>query len=125
MLVAAVVMLLVVAMMTTGFLLVVAAHTRVLGDEHRRTEALNLAEAGVEIALARLNHDPGYRGERNVPLGRGVIDVRVRRSGSRFVIDAWGRVAGPNRELTRRVQVTARRDLLGRLATETWQEFSR
>ena len=125
MLMAAVVMLLVIAMMTTAFLLVVAAHTRVLSDEHRAAAALNLAEAGVEIALARLDHNPAYRGERHVSLGDGTIDIRVQRRGGRFVIHAWGHVAAPTREIVRHVRVTARRDLLGRLVTETWQELSR
>jgi len=126
MMIAAIILLLVIATMTAGFLIVVTAHTQVLGDEHRRTMALNLAEAGVEIALAKLQADERYRGEKPLAFAGGDIEIEVTSSGRRFDINSRGRVEGSRRVISRRVRVVCRQPLMGdTLAVETWQEFSR
>jgi len=125
MMIAAVIMLLVIATMTAAFLLVVTAHTRVLGDEHRRTAALNLAEAGVEIALARMQTDAGYSGEPGVRLDGGTLDIEVWQQGNDFAINARGRVQTSGREITRRVRVAGHKTFFGDSRLDTWQELSR
>ncbi len=47
-----------------------------------RTKALNIAEAGVEMAIWKLNNVPGYVGEVSTPFGEGEYNVTVTNTSS-------------------------------------------
>jgi Tfp pilus assembly protein PilX len=68
-------------------------------NEQRRTwhreQAFQLAEAGLEHAIARLRTNPaGYTGETDVPLGAGAFSVQVTRptGADTYVLESWGRL---------------------------------
>jgi len=61
-----------------------------------REQAFQLAEAGLEQAIAALRAAPGhYTGEANVPLGPGTFTVTIQPGAESGVyqIDAWGTLA--------------------------------
>ncbi|HIE53495.1 MAG TPA: hypothetical protein EYP85_17215 [Armatimonadetes bacterium] len=117
--------LLLIGGLAAGFLALVAAQQAALVREHKATVARNLAEAGLELAAVKLSRDDRYRGEREVPLGRGTFDLIVKRVGEEYLITATGRVptVGEAR-LERTVRVRARRTEGGvEWMPDTWQEL--
>ncbi len=70
--------LLVVALVTMGTLLgytgaQIAAHR----DSVYQEQGLNIAEAGVEVAIWKLNNQANYSGETNISYGNGVFTATV------------------------------------------------
>lgn len=67
--------------------------------QHRRSwhheQAFQLAEAGLETAVAALRVSPGeYQGEADVPLGAGHFSVTVAPGGGpgAYTLESWGRL---------------------------------
>ena len=70
----------------------------------RRQICLNIAEGGVDKALAELRTNPnGYRGEKNTSLGAGRFSVEVKRGGEAgtYIILATGELADGGPVLSR------------------------
>jgi len=61
--------------------------------------ARQLAEAGIENAVACLRIDPNYSGEDNTPLGGGRFSVAVTRQGRGYRLAATGEVVHEGRVL--------------------------
>ncbi len=74
-----------------------------------RTQALNIAEAGIEAAIWKLNNVPGYTGETNTTYNNGTYDITITNlSGSERLIRASAYVPNQANAIGRRVvQVTA------------------
>lgn len=72
--------------------------------------ARQLAEAGLDNALARLRVDAAYAGEQNTPLGAGRFSVEVARNGGVFRIVSTGEVVFEGRVM-RAAVVRARVEL--------------
>jgi len=74
-----------------------------------RAQALSIAEAGLELAVWKLNNQPGYSGESATAYGAGQYTVTVTNlSGSSRLIRADAYVPNANRPTAKRsVQVTA------------------
>ncbi|HYC29163.1 MAG TPA: hypothetical protein VEB42_10105, partial [Chitinophagaceae bacterium] len=47
-----------------------------------RTQALSIAEGGLELAIWKLNNQPGYSGETNTVYGNGTYNVTITNLGS-------------------------------------------
>jgi hypothetical protein len=77
------IMLMVLALLAIGSLLSASFYTMLnagLSDAYQRARlqtAMNLADAGLEKAVASLRAVPGYAGEENTWLGEGVFSVAV------------------------------------------------
>jgi hypothetical protein len=75
------IMLMVLALLAIGSLLSASFYTMLnagLSDAYQRPRlqtAMNLADAGLEKAVASLRIDPGYAGEEGSRLGEGVFSV--------------------------------------------------
>jgi len=98
------VVVLLVALLATvvmGHLQVNTEELQLLQNHAHGTEALALAEAGLNDALARLRQDPGWKaGLMDVPLGRGSYTVVVKGSTvTSTAVTAQGFVARVEAEL--------------------------
>lgn len=62
---------------TTALIGSVSASVRLERHRHHATDALMLAEAGLEKAVYELNQSPSYLGENDTPLGNGTFSVSV------------------------------------------------
>lgn len=98
-LVVALAYLLLISMFATAFLRMVRMNMADAFNEEARIEATNMAQAGIEKAVAELRRDPGYRGETDTPLGDGSFTVRVEPSAEagRYRLVARGRGEAPQR----------------------------
>jgi Tfp pilus assembly protein PilV len=98
-LVVALAYLLLISMFATAFLRMVRMNMADAFNEEARIEATNMAQAGIEKAVAELRRDPGYRGEKDTPLGDGSFTVRVEPSAeaARYRLVARGRGEAPQR----------------------------
>lgn len=77
-LIAAMMYLSALTLFAAGFLSMIHVNLRTAGEAEARQVAMNLAEAGIDRALAGLRADPaGYRGEQDTPLGPGTFSVEV------------------------------------------------
>lgn len=61
----------------TALISYVVVYSRSANESVASTEALDLAEAGIDHAAYRLNQSPTYSGETNTPLGSGVFTISV------------------------------------------------
>ena len=62
-----------------------------------REQAFQLAEAGLEHAVAALRKDPaGFTGVSDVPIGAGTYSVKVApdSEAGRYIVESWGRLDG-------------------------------
>ncbi|MFO7973998.1 MAG: pilus assembly PilX N-terminal domain-containing protein [Candidatus Hydrogenedentota bacterium] len=98
-LVIALVYLLFLSMFATAFLRMVRMNMADAFNEEARIEATNMAQAGIEKAVAELRRDPSYRGEKDTPLEGGSFTVRVEPSAEagRYRLVARGRGEAPQR----------------------------
>jgi hypothetical protein len=98
-LVVALAYLLFLSMFATAFLRMVRMNMADAFNEEARIEATNMAQAGIEKAVAELRRDPGYRGEKDTPLGDGSFSVRVEplAEPGRYRVIARGRGEAPQR----------------------------
>ena len=62
------------------------------GKTVKTETARQLADAGIEKAVAMLRADAAYAGESNTPLGAGRFTVRVTREGAAYTISSLGEV---------------------------------
>ncbi|MDO8589377.1 MAG: hypothetical protein Q7T82_20330 [Armatimonadota bacterium] len=89
------------ALATLIFMIAIACLGRVAASysqvsmRHGRTNALFLAEAGVQSAGQRLLADTAYAGEKNVSMPTGSFDVSVVRSGAGYSVTSKGRAKSP------------------------------
>ena len=89
-----------------------------LNSMNQHQSAYNLAEAGIDKALAELRMNPAYDGEHNVPLGDGSFTVTVQKSGPyKYEIESIGFLQVEGRpkaqvRLAAHVVTNARGDLL-------------
>ena len=78
------------------FILTTAALNLVRYDQHlanqsyRVNQARQIAEAGVDLAIRRLNDDSNYIGETDILLGDGTLTITISGSGSNRTIEAYG-----------------------------------
>ncbi|MFA6512171.1 MAG: choice-of-anchor R domain-containing protein [Patescibacteria group bacterium] len=71
-------LILAVVIATTAVLLSkIAFGNNTVRHQERAAETREVAEAGIEYAIDKLNTDPGYGGEMDVPFGDGVMDIAV------------------------------------------------
>jgi len=78
-LIAALVYLAVVTAFATAFITAIDRGMDIQHTAERHMICRNLAQGGVDLAIAELGKDPGYSGTRAMPLGEGEITVRVTR----------------------------------------------
>ena len=69
--------LLILSLFAVAFLRLVRLNMADAFNEEARIEAINLAQAGIEKAVAELRRDSTYRGETNTWLGDGFFRVAV------------------------------------------------
>ena len=94
-LVAALALVFLIFLITTLCLGRVAASYTAITMRHDRTNALFLAEAGIQKAGQRLLADSSYRGERGTRLPTGYFDVRITESDGGYVVTATGHADSP------------------------------
>lgn len=86
--------------------------------------AFNLAEAGIDKAIAELNRSPSYLGEEDTSLGEGTFSVSVLRSeknaGEMFIISTGYLPHSLEPKAKRTVKVTIQRQN-GSLVITSWQ----
>lgn len=80
-----------------------------------RAQALNIAEAGIEAAVWKLNNQQGYNGESGTVYGAGVYNITITNlSGSSKLLKAEAAVPSTTSPLARRtVQITITTDAVG------------
>jgi hypothetical protein len=61
----------------TTFMTISSTETQIALNERAAAQAVLLAEAAIQKAIARLNANPAYGGETNTPLGGGTFTVQV------------------------------------------------
>jgi hypothetical protein len=96
------------ATMTGSFANTIISSARIARIDTESTQALHLAEAGIDRAISALNQNTNYSGEVDTALGSGVFTVVVTTSGNQKVITSTGYVpnsASPRAEKS--VRVTA------------------
>lgn len=93
------------------------------GKDAKTEVARQLAEAGIEKAVATLRANPAYTGEERTPLGAGRFTVAVRRDGEAFAISSVGEVVF-HEEVKHRAALGARLvlDVSGMVRSFTWGE---
>lgn len=94
--------------MTSAFTNTMVSSARVVRSATQSAQALHLAEAGIDRAIAALNENQSYTGENDTSLGNGTFSVSVTNSGSQKKIISTGYIpnrASPRAEKT--VQVLA------------------
>ncbi len=75
---------------------------------YRRTQALHLAESGIDWAIRQLNDNSFYTGENDTALGSGKITIAVSGTGSFRTIDSYGSITtASGQAYTRHVRVDA------------------
>lgn len=91
--------LLLLSLFATAFLRTVRMNMADAFNGEAQIEAANLAQAGVEKALAELRRDPAYRGESDTSLGDGRFTVRVEplAEAGRYRVTAQGHGEAPQR----------------------------
>lgn len=99
----------IIATVTIGFLNYYISSIRSERVAFTSAQALALAEAGVDVAINKLNEDAGYSGESEVPLGDGVFSVSVTSiDGNTKRLTATGYVPDSTNPITtKEVQVTS------------------
>ncbi len=94
--------------------------------QERTVLARNLAEAGIDKALAELKSgNAAYTGETNTPLGQGTFSVSVTRGAlqGEYIIESTGSIlGGPITVATSRVKVRAVISPSGGIRKLAWQE---
>ncbi|MFB3896214.1 MAG: hypothetical protein ACE14V_07925 [bacterium] len=91
---------------------------------YHNTQALNLAEAGVEKAIYELNHTGGsYTGEKNTSLGAGKFTVTVKSGQGGYKIMAIGETRSAKKYTGKKI-ITAQiqRSSNGHWKIISWQE---
>lgn len=93
------------------------------GKDAKTEVARQLAEAGVDKAVAMLRTNPAYTGEERSPLGAGRFTVAVLRDGEAFAISSVGEVLF-RRDVMRRAVLEARLvlDPSGKVRSFNWGE---
>lgn len=124
----------VIAMSTVvgAFVLASASTIAPFAREVRRAaasdQALTFADAGALLAQAALAHDPTWAGVVDLPLERGLVTLRVERSGEGFVVTSTASadgslVGGPGTRITRSIRATLRASTPGgALQVVGWEE---
>lgn len=99
--------LLLLSLFATAFLREVRTNMADAFNEEARIEATNLAQAGVEKAVAELRREPAYRGETHTRLGDGSYSVSVEPLGApgHYRIVAQGRGDAPQRRYAHAEQI--------------------
>jgi hypothetical protein len=94
--------------MTGAFTNTIVSSTRIARTGTETTQALHLAEAGIDRAITALNANPNYTGETNTALGSGAFSVTVATVGAQKTITSTGyipSVASPR--VQKKVRVSA------------------
>lgn len=91
------------------------------GKDAKTEVARQLAEAGIDKAVAMLRVNPAYAGEEPTPLGAGRFTVSVQRDGAAFTISSLGEAVFQE-EVKHRAALDARLELgvSGEVRTLTW-----
>lgn len=123
-LVLAVVALVIVTMFATALLTGYRQTKQRAGDSERQLICANLAEAGLDKAIAELRANPdAYRGEADTMLGRGTFSVEVLPSATpgQFEIRSTGAIGGgaPARA---QIVATVAFDASGQLRALRWED---
>lgn len=127
-----VILLMVLALLAVGSLLSASFYTLLnigLSDAYQRARvqtAMNLADAGLESAVASLRLDKAYSGEENTPLGEGVFSVTAT-AGTKpgaWRIVSTGIFQPGQRSYRAKAQVVAdlQLDAQGRVLALNWRE---
>jgi hypothetical protein len=95
-------------------------------EREQRQVCLNLAEAGVDKAVAELRVKPSYEGEKNTPLGEGFFNVIVKpgEKAGTWLIRSNGRISD-KQHVFARARVAAEVTLApsGAVSRLTWREL--
>ena len=127
-----VILLMVMALLAIGSMLTASFYALLnvgLSDAYQRARvqtAMNLADAGLEKAVAALRTDPGYAGEENTWLGEGVFSVAAT-AGAKpgtWQIVSTGTFRPKLRSFHAKARVVAdlQLDAQGRLLALNWRE---
>ncbi len=92
--------------------------------EARQEQVQQLAEAGVDTAIAALRHDQDYAGEQNTPLGEGQFTVGVvRETGEAYAITSEAKLSdGAIVRAESTLLATVRLDGAGHVASLQWRK---
>lgn len=95
--------------------------------EARQEQVQQLAEAGLDTAIAMLRHDRSYAGEADTALGEGRFSVVVApEAGGAFRITSEARLSdGPIIRATSTLLATVRLDAAGNVAACQWRRKER
>jgi type II secretory pathway component PulJ len=123
----AIIFIAVLGTLAGGFLSNVLATNSFFSRTSNLQIAFNLAEAGIDKAIAELSRSPFYRGEEDTPLGEGTFTVSVLTSEKNpeemFIISTGYLPHSAEPKAKRTVKVTIQRqDRL--LAITSWQEVN-
>ena len=126
------VLLMVLALLAIGSLLSASFYTLLnmgLSDAYQRARvqtAMNLADAGLETAVASLRIDKHYAGEENTPLGDGAFSITATagtKPGTwRIVSTGIFQPGGPCYHAKARVVADLQLDAKGRMLALNWRE---
>jgi hypothetical protein len=92
--------------------------------ESRQEQVQQLAEAGVDTAIAALRHDRNYAGEQDTPLGEGLFTVGVvRETGDAYAITSEAKLRdGAIVRAESTLLATVRLDGAGHIASLLWRK---
>lgn len=80
----------IVFVMTTAALNLVRFDQHLASQSYRVKQARQIAEAGIDIAIRRLNSDPSYTGEVDLAIGDGTVTIVITGIGNNRTIEASG-----------------------------------
>ena len=88
-----------------------------------RSELLNRAESGVELAISKLAGDPSWRGARSRNVPGGPCDVAVKPAGdARYKITSQAAAQGSRPQWTCELHVRVQKLASGRFQLTDWKE---
>jgi len=100
---------LLVLLLSVGVISFAAVSYRLVKRSQLQSQALSIAEAGIEHTIRELNLDGNYSGETDTSFGNGVFTITVTGAGSNRTIESTGSVpnsSSPLAERTIRVQAS-------------------
>lgn len=123
-LIVAIGMLGILSLIAAGAVLSCAMAKRGLAKQRLRARAEAIAEAGIETGLFELARNPAYRGERDVQVTGGSVDIAVRPARERggMIVEARGRALSSGLPLAQiSVKIIACRGSDGRYVIRGWR----
>ena len=86
---------------------------------YRKSQALQIAEAGLQKAIYEMNHNQGYTGEKNTPFANGSFSIEIQHGNSVTVI---GTLISKSRYTQKVILQTVLKNQHAQFKISSWKE---